>query len=77
MKKVSLVQMKEKQKGKVAEISGGSALHERLMSLGIYVGREITKFSHFALRGPVAIRVGRSVLALGHGVAAKIIVEIE
>jgi len=47
------------------------------MSMGIYPGGEITKLSHFALRGPVTVRVGRSVLALGHGVAAKIIIEIE
>jgi Fe2+ transport system protein FeoA len=77
MKKVSLLQMKEKQKGKVAAISGGSVVHHRMMSLGIYQGREITKLSHFVLRGPVAIKVGRSVLALGHGMAAKITVEVE
>jgi Fe2+ transport system protein FeoA len=48
-----------------------------MMSMGIYPGREITKMSHFALRGPVAVRVGGAVLALGYGVAAKIIVETE
>ncbi|MFH1889193.1 MAG: FeoA family protein [Candidatus Omnitrophota bacterium] len=76
-KKISLFQMKEKQKGKVVEISGGNVFSSRMMSLGIYAGREITKLSHFALRGPVAIKVGRSVLALGHDMAAKIMVEVE
>jgi ferrous iron transport protein A len=76
-KKISLVQMKEKQKGKVSEISGGSNFSGRMMSMGIYTGREITKLNHFALRGPVTIKVGRSVLALGHGIAAKIMVEVE
>jgi len=76
-KKVSLVQMKERQKGRVSEISGGSSFSGRMMSMGIYVGREITKLNHFALRGPVTIKVGRSVLALGHGIAAKITVEVE
>jgi len=69
--------MKENRKGKIVEVSCGEGLHNRLMSMGIYEGREITKLSHFALKGPVAIRVGRSVLALGHGMAAKIIVEVE
>jgi len=77
MKRLSLIQMKENRKGKVSEISGGRGLQNRLMSMGIYQGREITKLSHFVLRGPVAIKVGRSVLALGFGMASKIIVEIE
>jgi len=77
MRKISLIQMRENRKVKVSGISGGRILQHKMMSMGIYPGREIMKLSHFALRGPVAVRVGRSVLALGHGVAAKIIVEIE
>jgi Fe2+ transport system protein FeoA len=77
MRKISLIQLREKQKAKVLEISGGKTLQHRMMSMGIYPGKEITKLSHFALRGPVAVKVGRAVLALGHGVAAKIIVETE
>lgn len=69
--------MKANHKGKVAEISGGPGLHHRLMSMGVYKGREVTKMSHIGLRGPVVIKVGRGILALGHGVAAKITVETE
>lgn len=67
--------MKAGQRGKIIEIAGGRGLENRLMSMGIYQGREITKLSHFALRGPVAIKVGRSVFALGHGMATKVMVE--
>lgn len=77
MKKLSLVQMKKNQKGRVAEIASGHGLENRLMSLGIYKGKEITKFSQALLRGSVAIKVGRSVFALGYGMAKKIIVEVE
>jgi ferrous iron transport protein A len=76
MRKLSLPQMKANQKGTVAEIAAGMRLQNRLMSMGIYTGREITKLSHFALRGPVTIKVGRSVLALGHGMASKIKIEV-
>lgn len=69
--------MQANKKGKVAEIVAGPGLTHRFMSMGIYTGREIIKLSHFALRGPVAIKVGRSVLALGHGMAGKITVEVE
>ena len=77
MKKVSLVHLTPNHKGKVSEISGGLGLQNRLMSMGLYVGKEITKLSYVGLRGPVVIRVGRSVLALGHGMATKIIIETE
>ena len=77
MRKLSLVQIRKNRKAKVLEISGGSTLQHKMMSMGIYPGREITKLSHFALKGPVTVKIGRSVLALGHGVAAKIILEME
>ena len=69
--------MKEKQKGRICEIAAGSWTQNKFMSMGIYVGKEITKVSHFALRGAVTIKAGRTVLALGHGMAAKINVELE
>jgi Fe2+ transport system protein FeoA len=77
MKKISLAQMKANQKGKVVEISGGANLQNRLMNMGIYKGREVTKLSHICLRGPVVIKSGRSILALGHGMAVKIIIGVE
>ena len=77
MKDLSLIQMKKNQRGRVAAISAGHNLENRLMSLGLYKGREITKLSHFALRGPVTVKVGRSVLALGHGMAGKVMVGVE
>lgn len=75
MKKISLIQMKAHKKGRVLEVLGGERLQNKLMSMGIYQGREITKLGHFAMRGPVAIKVGRTVIALGHGMAGKVIVE--
>lgn len=77
MKRVSLVHLKPNHKGKISEIMGGAGLQNRLMSMGLYINREITKLSYVGLRGPVVIRVGRSVLALGHSMAVKIIVETE
>lgn len=77
MKRISLVHLKPNHKGKISEIRGGAGLQNRLMSMSLYVGKEITKLSYIGLRGPVVIKVGRSVLALGHGMAAKIILEAE
>lgn len=77
MKKIPLTKIKRNRKLRIIEISGGAALKNRFMSMGIYEGREITKLGQLALKGAVTIRVGRSVLALGHGMADKIILETE
>ena len=72
-----MVQSKVNRKGKVIEILGGTNLQDKLMNMGVYKGREVIKLSHIGLRGPVVIKVGRSILALGHGVADKVILEQE
>lgn len=77
MKKISLIALKPNHKCRVAEILGGAGLRHKLMSLGVYPGKELTKLSHIGLRGPVVIKAGRSVLALGHGMALKVIVVTE
>ena len=75
MKKISLTQLKPNRKGKVVDILGGANLQNKFMHMGIFKGKEVTKLSHIGLRGPVVIKAGRTILALGHGVAAKVIVE--
>lgn len=65
------------QKARILAVSGGEKLVNRLMSLGLYPGREITKVGHIGLHGAVTIKIGRTVMALGHGMAGKIIVEAE
>ena len=76
-KKISLIQIKANHKGKVVEILGGGNLQNKLMNMGVYKGKEVTKLSHIGLRGPVVVKAGRTILALGHGVATKIIIEAE
>ncbi len=75
MKKQSLAQMKAGRKGRVVEILGGTNLESKLMNLGIYKGKEVAKLSHLGLKGPVVIKSGRTILALGHDVAVKVITE--
>ncbi|MEI6631039.1 MAG: FeoA family protein [bacterium] len=77
MKKITLLEMKRNQRGRIIDISGGVALLSKMMSMGLYSGCEITKVGQMALRGAVTIKVGRAVIALGHGMAGKIILETE
>jgi len=77
MKKISLVAIKTNSKGKIIEVLGSENLQNKLANMGVYQGREVTKLSHIGLRGPVVIKTGRSILALGHSVALKIMLESE
>ncbi len=77
MKKISLAIVKANRKCKVVEILGGKNLQDKLMNMGVYKGKEIAKLSHIGLRGPIVIKAGRTILALGHSAAAKVIVETE
>jgi len=77
MKKSTLLELKVSRKARILAVSGNEKLISRLMSLGFYPGREITKVGHIGLHGAVTIKIGRTVMALGHGMAGKIIVESE
>jgi ferrous iron transport protein A len=75
MEKIDLTQLKEGESGLVMEIQGGYGLHGRLESLGIRVGKRVTKVSSQLMRGPVTLRVDNSQVAIGFGMARKILVE--
>jgi ferrous iron transport protein A len=77
MKRLTLVHLAPNHKGLVVEITGGQNIKDRFMGMGVYKNREIVKISHIGLRGPVVIKIGRSILALGHGMAEKVIVEVK
>ncbi|TET17586.1 MAG: ferrous iron transport protein A [Dehalococcoidia bacterium] len=75
-KQITLRQMRAGQSGIVFQIQGGHGLISRLSALGIRPGQRITKVGSTFMRGPVTIRVGNAQVALGFGMANKIIVEL-
>ncbi|HIJ70612.1 MAG TPA: ferrous iron transport protein A [Planctomycetes bacterium] len=74
--RVSLLQMRPGQKGKIVEISGGYGLARKLEALGIRTGKEITKISEQLMRGPVLLQQGRTQAAVGFGMASRVLVEV-
>ena len=76
-KLVTLRQMQSGQSGKVVQVQGGHGLVNRLSSLGIRPGKRITKVSSMLMRGPVTIQSGNTQVAVGFGMANKIIVELD
>lgn len=73
-KENSLVQMVSGESGLIVEVRGGHGLVSRLASLGIRPGRRITKVSAMFMRGPITVEVDRVQLAIGYGMARRIIV---
>ena len=74
---VSIIQLKAGEKGTVQEINGGHGMVRKLDALGIRQGTRVTKVSAQWMRGPVIIRIGNTDLAIGYGMAGKIMVRRE
>jgi len=75
---ISLIKSPKEKKLKITNISGGTGVRRRLFSLGIHKNDIIMMDSCSMHRGPVLIRnmnTGTSV-ALGRGIASKIMVDI-
>ncbi|MDI6793334.1 MAG: FeoA family protein [bacterium] len=73
--KVSLSDMKAGQTGVIVELHGRQGMISKLSTLGIRVGEKIKKISQQAMRGPVVVEVGRSQVAIGFGMAGRVLVE--
>jgi ferrous iron transport protein A len=76
-KQTTLAGMQIGQSGVVVQIQGGHGLVNRLNSLGIRPSKRITKISSMIMRGPVTIQVDRAQVAIGFGMARRIIVELD
>ena len=74
---ISLTWMQTGQSGTVIQIQGGIGLVSRLTALGIRPGKRITKVSSMFIRGPVIIEMDRTQLAIGFGMASRVIVRLE
>jgi len=73
---IDLTQMKPGETRRIVELQDGHGLVKRLESLGIRVGVTITKKSSPLLRGPVIVQIGNTQIAIGFGMAKKIMVQL-
>ncbi len=62
--------------GRVVSIGGGMGLRRRLEALGVRVGVKIKKTSAHFMRGPVVVRTGNTEVAIGYGMARRVMVEV-
>ena len=73
----TLAGMRAGQTGVVVHIAGGHGLVRRLHALGIRPGKKVTKVSSMFGRGPVTVQVGHTQIAVGFGMANRIVVELQ
>ncbi len=71
---IALTEMRSGYSGVVAEIHGGFKFIARLNSMGLMPGRRIIKTSSMVGQGPVTIEVDRVQLAIGYGMASRIMI---
>jgi len=76
-KQTTLARIRAGQSGIVVQVQGGHGLVNRLGALGIIPGKRITKISSMLMRGPVTVEVDRTRVAIGFGMASKILVQLD
>lgn len=75
--KIDLTQLKPGETGVVEEIQGGYGFMRKLQSMGVRPGKRITKVSSHFWRGPQTVKIGHFQIAIGFGMAKRILVQVE
>ena len=73
---INLTQLSPGQTGIINQIQGGDGVTRRLHTIGLREGKQITKLSSHFWRGPQTVIIDNFHIAVGFGMAKKIIVEI-
>ncbi|NLG88249.1 MAG: ferrous iron transport protein A [Clostridiaceae bacterium] len=72
---MTLKDMKIGEEAVISTIKGGYGIHAKLESMGLREGSRITKKSAVFAGGPVIVQAGSTQIAIGDGMANRIIVE--
>ncbi|MBU0568652.1 ferrous iron transport protein A [bacterium] len=75
--KKDLTELKVGEAGTIVELCGNQGFLKRICALGIREGKEIQKVSSQVWQGPITVKIDNFQVALGFGMAKKIIVEVE
>ena len=70
----SLTELEQGVEGKIISVWGGRGLQRRLRALGFVEGQTVRKLSALALGGPVIVLINRAQIAIGRGIARKILI---
>ena len=71
---IELADLPAGKEAKVVRFEGGPILARRLSVLGLRPGNKVTRVSTMLMRGPVHVKVGQVEIALGQGMARRVLV---
>ncbi|MFH1478288.1 MAG: FeoA family protein [Candidatus Omnitrophota bacterium] len=74
---LDLTKLRHDEEGVIAEFDGGSGFSMRMEKMGIRTGKRIKKISSHFWGGPQTIEIDKARFAIGHGMAKKVLVEVD
>lgn len=74
---VDITQLKAGEEGIIVQLLGGPGLVRKMQSLGVRIGKRVKKVSSHFWHGPQTIEIDNLKIAIGYGLAKKIIVEVK
>lgn len=77
MAEKNLTELAQNEEARIERVVGGRGLRERLKALGLREGQTVKRIARVAMGGPVIVLVERTQVAVGRGMAHKIIVRTE
>jgi ferrous iron transport protein A len=72
--KRTLVDLANNEEGVILSVEGGMGAREKLEVMGIRPGKKVKKMSSQIFKGPVVIEIDGRDIALGHGLAKKVLI---
>ena len=74
---VDLTQMSPKESGVIVELIGGHGFMSKVKNMGLRPGKKIIKVSSHFLQGPQTVKIDNLQVAIGFGVAKRILVSVQ
>ncbi|MFO7942002.1 MAG: FeoA family protein [Bacillota bacterium] len=63
--------------GEVVDVRGGRTFRSKLDAMGIHRGRSVYKMGGSVWGGPITVRLNGCLVAVGRGMAERILLEVE
>ncbi len=73
---IKLTEMQAGEKGIISEIRGGRCFSAKLENMGLRKHKKIRKICSILLSGPQLVQIDDMKIAVGHGMAERIYVEV-
>lgn len=73
----SALELAPGEEGEIVSLGGGEGFRTRLRALGLAEGQRVRNVSKIGWGGPIILLVNRAQVALGRGIARKILVRVD